>query len=199
MPNMNDPVARASGLVRVEYHMFYLAEGTQDEQPPFRPENGLIFSAPGRAVVLAGINSGSVRTTVEVYQNPIARAHTEEWDEVVDHSVQALSGRMKVASLMDDSPAWPTLTPFGPGHYRVRLHARGRDRAYDGHLAEAEEEYLLQIWPSQPEPDTVHKQSDQAGAGFRQTALQEPLREPAPPPVGQARSQALERLRRRHT
>ena len=56
MPGMSEPVALASGWVRVEYHAFHLADAGQYDPPPFHPHNGLIFSRPGLAVVLVGAN-----------------------------------------------------------------------------------------------------------------------------------------------
>ncbi|MEU6606543.1 hypothetical protein ABZ922_16020 [Streptomyces shenzhenensis] len=192
---MSDPVAKACALVRAECHTFHLADDERYDQPTFRPENGLIFSKPGLAVVLVGINSGAVNTTVEVYRHPVGRPDTDEWDEVVDHSIESISGHMRVTSLMDDPPELPTLTPFGPGAYRVRVHARGRERAYDAHVSEPVEDYLLQIWPGRHEPDAVHKQTDQIGAMFRRAADQ-PVETPSPPPEDDWERKARARLRR---
>ncbi|MEU1302568.1 hypothetical protein [Streptomyces shenzhenensis] len=192
---MSDPVAMASALVHAEYHMFQLADDEQHDQPAFRPENGLIFSKPGLAVVLVGINSGVVNTTVEVYRHPVGRLDTDEWDEVVDHSIESISGQMRVTVLMDDPPELPTLTPFGPGPYRVRVHARGRDRSTDGHVSEPVEDYLLQIWPGRHEPDAVHKQTDRTGALFRRAADQ-PVEMPSSPPEDDWERKARARLRR---
>ncbi|MFJ8602268.1 hypothetical protein ACWEQC_21640 [Streptomyces shenzhenensis] len=192
---MSDPVAKASALVHAEYHVFQLADDEQYDQPAFRPENGLIFSKPGLAVVLVGINSGVVNTTVEVYRHPVGRLDTDEWDEVVDHSIESISGQMRVTVLMDDPPELPTLTPFGPGPYRVRVHARGRDRATDSHVSEPVEDYLLQIWPGRHEPDAVHKQTDRTGAMFRRAADQ-PVEMPSPPPEDGWERKARARLRR---
>lgn len=196
MPGMSEPVALAFGLVRAEYHVFHLADPGQHDQPPFHPTNGLIFSRPGLAVVVAGVNSGVVNVTAQVHEHPVARPDTDGWDEVVDHSVESLSGQMRVASLMTDPPCLPMLTPFGPGPYRVRVHARGRDRAYDAHVSEPLEDYLLQIWPQPREPDLVHKQSDQCGRGFRQAALEQSEQTPPPPPEDGWKRTFSARLRR---
>ncbi|MEU2726066.1 hypothetical protein [Streptomyces smyrnaeus] len=76
-------------------------------------------------------------------------------------------GDMHVRALMDDPPDLPVLAPAGPGSYRVRVHARGRDIAPDGVAEEPVEDYLLIVWPAPPEPDTVHKQTDNFGAEWR--------------------------------
>lgn len=97
-------------------------------------------------MVLVGASSGVVNVQVQVYEQPVTSPDTTGWDEVVDHSIESVSGQMQVAAMMDDPPDLPLLTPFGPGHYRVRVHARGRDRGYDAVAFEPAEDYLLQIW-----------------------------------------------------
>lgn len=196
MPGMNEPVSTASGLVRVEYHAFHLADIGEYRQSPFRPENGLIFSRPGLAVVLVGASSGVVNATVQVYRHPLAKPDTTGWDEVVDHSLESVTGQMRVAAMMDDPPDLPMLTPFGPGRYRVRVHARGRDRAYDGVAFEPLEDYLLQIWPGERGPDAVHKKTDQCGEHGRGAAESSRPEIPSPPDVPGWERKARARLRR---
>ncbi|QNP71552.1 hypothetical protein IAG44_20390 [Streptomyces roseirectus] len=193
---MSEPVVTASERARVEYHTFHLADAGQHDQPSFRPENGLIFSRPGLAVVVVGSNSGVVNLTVEVHAQPVAHVETEEWDEVLDHSVQSLSGQMRISSLMNEPADLPVLTPYGPGPYRVRVHARGRDRAGDAHTAEPLEDYLLQIWPGPAEPDLVHKRSDRYGESLREAASNQPEEPSLPASEETWRSKASARLRR---
>ncbi|MFC9078739.1 hypothetical protein ACFTY7_17360 [Streptomyces sp. NPDC057062] len=70
------------------------------------------------------------------------------WDEIVDHTVETTTGALRVTSVMSDTPRLPLLTPQGPGTYRVRVHARGRDTAPDGDAHEPVEDYLLIVWPA---------------------------------------------------
>ncbi|MGW4550241.1 hypothetical protein ACWEN4_28430 [Streptomyces violaceorubidus] len=198
---MSELVTKASGIVRVEYRVFHLADAGEHAQPPFHPENGLIFSRPGLAVVLAGINSGPVNLSVEVFRHAVPPPSTAEvWDEVVEHSVESLSGDMRVTALMNDRPELPTLTPFGPAHYRIRVHARGRDHADDAHVTEPVEDYLLQVWPGRQEADRVYRHSDRRGQTARQAAHGQlaPVAPPAAPEDAWRRA-ASDRLRRRNT
>lgn len=200
MPAMSELVAKASGHVQAEYHAFHLADSGEYAQPSFQPENGLIFSRPGLAVVLTGVNGGPVSLTVEVFRRAVPPpGSVEAWDEVVEYSVESVSGDMRVAALMDDRPELPVLTPFGPGHYRIRVHARGRDHAYDAHVTEPLEDYLLQVWPGQQEPDLVHRHSDRYGQTTRQAAHEQPeqVAPPAAPGDGWKRA-ASDRLHRRN-
>ena len=65
-------------------------------------------------------------------------------------------------------PDIPPLTEHGPGRYRVRVHATGRDRKFDLAVSEAVERYLIQVWPvAQPDGDTILKHTDAYGAMMR--------------------------------
>jgi hypothetical protein len=69
----------------------------------------------------------------------------DAWDEVVELGLHSATGRMRLASLgfvSHPSPE-PVLTVAGPGPYRLRVHARGRDRNPDGVDAEPAERYHL--------------------------------------------------------
>lgn len=46
----------------------------------------------------------------------------------------------------------------GPGWYRIRIHARGRDEGESN--TGTTEEHLISVWPAPPEPDHVHKATD---------------------------------------
>ncbi|MFB6772695.1 hypothetical protein [Streptomyces sp. NPDC056337] len=197
---MSELIAKASGHVRVEYHAFHLADSGEYVQPPFLPENGLIFSRPGLAVVLTGVSSGPVSLTVELFRSAVPPPGSDAvWDEIVEHSVESVSGDMSVTALMDDRPKLPVLTAFGPAHYRIRVHARGRDHAYDAHVTEPVEDYLLQVWPGRQEPDLVYRHSDRYGQTTRQAAHEQP-QQAAPhagPGEGWKRA-ASDRLHRRN-
>ncbi|MET7297311.1 hypothetical protein ABZS79_35410 [Streptomyces griseoloalbus] len=198
---MSELLAKASGQVHADYHAFHLANSGEYVQPPFHPENGLVFSRPGLAVVLTGVNSGPVRVTVEVYRRAVPPPGPDEaWDEVVDHSVQSISGDMRVVALMDTCPELPVLTPFGPADYRIRVHARGRDQGPDAHVTEPVEDYLLQVWPGRREPDLVHRQNDRYGQISRDAVQGQPEQAAPPAPPGDDWKRAARaRLNRRNT
>jgi hypothetical protein len=102
---------------------------------------------------------------------------TQSWDDVVEVSMHTGSGRVRVARLMDWPPDLPPLTLAGPGDYRVRLHARGRDTSPDLVAFDAREEYLITAWPAAPAPDMVFRYTDNYGARLRRSA------QSAPPPA----------------
>lgn len=53
-----------------------LADTGNYGRPTFWPDNGLILSRPGLAVVLVGAGSGVVNLTVQVYRHPVAGSDT---------------------------------------------------------------------------------------------------------------------------
>ncbi|WP_406358548.1 hypothetical protein [Streptomyces sp. NBC_00658] len=192
---MSEPVAAAQSVVQVDYHTFHLADADA-ALPPFIPTNGLAIAQPGIVVVVTGASSGRVSVAVEVREAPPAELDANAWDEVVDVTLEATTGRVRVASLMADAPELPVLTPFGPGPYRVRVHARGRDIAPDGVAFEPVEDYLVITWPDRPQPDVVHKRTDRHGEQLREYLQRHPPPDIAPQPVDNEQQRRDDRLRR---
>ncbi|MDJ1135120.1 hypothetical protein [Streptomyces iconiensis] len=168
---MSESPGTGSGQVGADYGMFYLCDN--DTLPPTEilPDNGLIFSVDGIAVVMTGIQAGPVRVEVEVRSQAPETVDTHAWDEVLDHSFRAPYGQVRVGHMEYGPSDLPVLTPHGAGHYRVRVHARGRDTEPDGFVEEPVEDYLLVVWPQPPEPEYIHEQSDQCGASWRDSTL----------------------------
>jgi hypothetical protein len=195
MTAMSEPVAAARSVVQVDYHTFHLAD-TDAALPPFVPTNGLVIIHPGMAIVVTGASSGLVSVAVEVREVAPAALDTNAWDEVVDVTLEATTGRVRVAAPMADAPDLPVLTPFGPGPYRVRVHARGRDIAPDGVAFEPVEDYLVITWPDRPQPEVVHRRTDQYGAELREYLQRHPPPDVAPAPVDEEQQRLDDRLRR---
>lgn len=159
----------------VDWHQFGLAEpGLLRSLSPGGLTNGLITAAPeGGAIVHTGIATGDVAVSVELRDEaaPPGVPSWREWEEIAEITVQAPTGQLRVWALMADAPGLPLLTTHGAGPYRVRVHARGRDIAYDLALIdEIVEDYLIQVWPAPPAPELIHKQTDKCGAGLRRSA-----------------------------
>ncbi|WP_328934982.1 MULTISPECIES: hypothetical protein [unclassified Streptomyces] len=189
----------ASSPVHVDYHTFELTDSDKRIPMGFDTSNGLVFSRPGQVVICTGISTGPVNVSVQVCRHPPAQVDADVWDEILDHSVATATGALRVTSVMTDAPDLPLLTPQGPGTYRVRVQARGRDNAPDGVADDPVEDYLLIVWPAESQPDEIHKQTDRYGAILRAR----PSR-PAPPlSAGDAeddrRRRTRERLHRRRT
>jgi hypothetical protein len=165
---MSVEVERGIGLVPVAYHQFKIS----DEEGPIAPDlayehNGLVEVEDGVVLVHTGIHTGDVDVTVAMYETAPASS-TENWDEILEFSAHPASGDLMVRGLMADlDEELPVLSFNGPGDYRLRVHARGRDTAVDLVPDEVTEWYLIQAWPAPAAPVTVLRQSDNYGASLR--------------------------------
>ncbi|MFE4663779.1 hypothetical protein ACFRI7_02990 [Streptomyces sp. NPDC056716] len=186
--------ATASSPVHVDHHTFELTGSDTRSRTGFDTSNGLVFSLPGQAVICTGISTGWVNVSVQVRRQPPPRVDADAWDEIIDHSVETPTGTLRVTSVMADAPDLPLLTPQGPGTYRIRIHARGRDTTPDGVPAESAEDYLLSVWPAAPSPDEIHKQTDRYGTELR---TQPSRPSPADNAEDDLRHRTRERLHRR--
>ncbi|MFK0136596.1 hypothetical protein [Streptomyces murinus] len=141
--------------------------------------NGLVapIAAPGVlhdpgdfAVVMTGTESGQVAVTVEVTEHEPEPADDGAWDEIVEVSLLLPGASPRVTTDMEDeAPLLPAFTAAGPGPFRVRVHARGRDAGQEELIVEDDpvEEHLIQVWPAPAAPTQVIKTSDAYGMSFR--------------------------------
>ncbi|WP_371583896.1 hypothetical protein [Streptomyces sp. NBC_01314] len=142
---MSDEVERGKGSVPVQYHQFDIS----DEEGPTGPDlarghNGLLQVADGVTVVMTGIHTGDVDVTVVLHQAEPA-PDCGNWQEIVEISAHSDSGELMVRGMMNDlDEELPVLSFNGPGSYRLRVHARGRDTAVDLAPDEVTEWYLIQ-------------------------------------------------------
>lgn len=165
---MSHEVERGSGRVPVQYHQFNIS----DEEGPTAPDlayehNGLVQVTDGVTVVHTGIHTGDVDVTVTFHETAPAPGN-DDWQEIVELSAHSASGDLMVRGLMDDlDEELPVLSFNGPGDYRLRIHARGRDTAVDLAPDEVTEWYLIQAWPAPAAPVAVLRHSDSYGASVR--------------------------------
>ncbi|MGI5213760.1 hypothetical protein [Plantactinospora sp. CA-290183] len=146
---MTEAVVACVGLVRVEESCFCLT----DPDPPPRwhwqanaRDNGLVGATEGAALVRTGCGAGWVNLAVELYaRRPVPQ--TAGWDDAVEISYRTAVGESYLGSRRGAGTDYPRISFQGPGSYRIRVHARGRDLPPDGPGAgRVEEEYLLQVW-----------------------------------------------------
>ncbi|MFD9112344.1 hypothetical protein [Streptomyces bottropensis] len=165
---MSDEVEQGRGSVPVQYHQFDIS----DEDGPTGPElarehNGLLRVVDGVIVVVTGIHTGDVDVTVVLHQSePVPDGG--DWQEIVEISAHSASGELMVRGMMDDlDEELPVLSFNGPGSYRLRVHARGRDTAVDLAPDEVTEWYFIQAWPAPAQDVVVLRQTDSYGASVR--------------------------------
>ncbi|MFF7975819.1 hypothetical protein [Streptomyces sp. NPDC007905] len=119
------------------------------------------------ASVLTGIHTGDVDVTVTFHTNA-PQPGGAEWEEIVEISLHSASGELMVRGLMADlDEELPELSFDGPGDYRLRVHARGRDTAIDLTPDDVTEWYLIQVWSAPAQEAVVLRQIDSYGASVR--------------------------------
>ncbi|WP_125264438.1 hypothetical protein [Streptomyces alboflavus] len=119
--------------------------------------NGLVAVMSSGALIVSGVSDGPVRVTVATSAGPppTPSDRGDGWEEVIEVTVHAPTGRLRVQSLeRGDVRDLPLLSPHGSGPYRLRLHARGRTIAPDKVCDEPVEDYLLHLWPAGPPDET---------------------------------------------
>jgi len=164
---VNKSARTGTALVDAEYHHFQII----DPEGPLAEDlddtyNGLVSASGGAIEVTTGIHTGNVQVTVELHsQRPDVAA---DWEEIAEISCHSPSGDMLVTHFMDDPADLPSLASQGPGPYRLRVHARGRDRAVDHTLVDdVVESYLIQSWPAAHQDALLVKATDAYGAQVR--------------------------------
>ncbi|UBU08970.1 hypothetical protein [Nonomuraea gerenzanensis] len=163
-------------FIQLSYHQIEIRP--HDEAGPSYPKafpNGLVAvgdEEPDGAIILTGLAIGQVEVLVRLAheQPPL---ELDSWEEIVDISIESTLGSLYVVGLMGDLPRkLPNLAWKGPGFYRLRVHATGRDSSVDGSGLNLEERYFIVSWPADPAPDLVYKATDAYGAGRRGRAPQ---------------------------
>lgn len=151
--------------VEVDFHQFTIGhyEGQLDHLAGAKI--ALVWAVTATsATVSTGIASGYVRVTCRPL-NEAPTAPDDGWEDVMEVSLET-------------TPDWPLsaaghwggeeeladrLDVYGPGTYRLRVHAKGRDIDYDGSRLEPVEDYLILAWPAPAGPTTVLRATSQVG------------------------------------
>jgi hypothetical protein len=137
--------------------------------------NGLIITMSSGALIATGINRGPVRVKVDLRRAAPRKIDSSAWDDIVEASIYAPLGNLRVDQLeyapADTGPDLPALSTAGPGHYRVRVHVRGRDTHADDVQDEPCEDYLIVAWPAPHAPSIIIRATDAAGYGLRLSGL----------------------------
>lgn len=173
---MDELVEEGTADLFLSYHQFVIMDqelpGPDGEGLRGAHETGLAGSEPRAAIVNTGIHTGNVRVTVATYRSAPDLDLTG-WEDVVEVPVHSATGVMIVAGIAEEIPkGLPNPATAGPGDYRVRVHATGRDTAVDLTADEPVEDYRVAIWPADPAPPVVHAMTSEYGRGMRARAAQ---------------------------
>lgn len=139
--------------VEVDYHQFVLGEGGSPEATQDLTEATCLIFEPrvSEAAILTGCASGSVLVEVEALRSAPEQVD-DRWQDVAEVSLRVGHAPLRARGWGGTGPSTDRLDAAGPGTYRVRVHARGRDTDPDGVAFEPVEEFLLQAWPAAHEP-----------------------------------------------
>ncbi|MFD7733414.1 hypothetical protein ACFV6F_23875 [Kitasatospora phosalacinea] len=185
--------------VRASEGSFGVLDAGTVQGDPADYSNGLIIAMLAGARIHTGINMGPVRVTATALrQRPSPVEDIDGWDEVVEASVYAPRGQLRIESLEEGPvPGLPLLSPAGPGWYRLLVRARGRDGAYDAAVDRPTEDYVITAWPEQPSPARLLRTNDECGRSLRRSAPQQPAahRAPSTPDTAETDRQAALRSR----
>jgi hypothetical protein len=116
----------------VEYAQYYLCSPDFGPDPydmlrRVREGNTVAAGGPERLTVICGTNTGNIRLTVEVRDDPPARPEPS-WETAVDVSICSVSGKLGLESWGGAGrPDAGNLAQAGSGWYRIRIETRGRD------------------------------------------------------------------------
>jgi len=169
---------RTAVRLQAQDHMFALVDGPEFHLETADWSTGLIAPLSAGAVIHTGVLRGAVTVTVLPVQHEPAIMESGQWDEIAEVSVNAPEGNLEVHQLQygpfDPRPELPTLSLGGPGHYRVRVYARGRDVHYDQIQEDSEEKYVIESWPAEPLPGLIIRATDRCGYSLRLSGLGRP-------------------------
>lgn len=139
--------------------------------------NGLLGAGVAHQLhFVTGLHTGSVAFTAAWSEAgpPIG----DEWDEVVEASLDVASTEALLTSFED---AFPLAMP-ATGWHRVRDNAAGFDAGKRADTARpGPDRYLLQLWPATPEPDRIVRQTSAEAAHWHGFARELPAVDPAVP------------------
>lgn len=150
--------------IEIDYHQFNLGpDSAQDGELQQTPQPLCLLFEPRElgTAILTGAASGSVWVDVEALDAAPAQVDPA-WEDVAELSLTVATGLLRVRGWGSTGPTTDRLDTSGPGTYRVRVHARGRDARPDGVAFEPEEEFLLQAWPAPLEPPVTLRATSQA-------------------------------------
>lgn len=141
-------------------------EDVDDYLPPPDPPNGfdLLTAAPGIVTVTTGVMRGKVDLTIRVLDSEPSDLASGDWDTIEEIGFRALSAFTRAASgeyypfaAEGLGPFQASVTPGGPGWYRVRAYESNRRASLGEHRDDGdpptEERYLLEVWASDIEDE----------------------------------------------
>jgi hypothetical protein len=133
-----------------DYHQFYL----QDALAPGnlndlwkREDCEQMFAAEPGLVLIGTMRDRTVPVEVEIRDAP-SEEPFENWDHVVDGSIEIPSGFVVVAGCTDFFPSAARIS-VQPGNYRLRVFYGGSETVSENRF-EGQDHYKVSLWPGEP-------------------------------------------------
>ncbi|MCC9738400.1 hypothetical protein [Streptomyces sp. MNU89] len=139
--------------VHVSNHLFCVVDSDTYDITSADYSDGLILVMARGAMIRTGIHTGTVHVTARPLNDPPDQPDPGPWEEITEASIYTHTGQLGVDILYPDTYPdtyldLPDLAHAGPGWYRLRAHARGRDTAPGALRDDSDEDYLLLCWPA---------------------------------------------------
>ncbi|MET9244287.1 hypothetical protein [Nonomuraea sp. NPDC003709] len=136
---------------------FWTIQGWEDGSEGHAPDlvEDLVGSEPGALMIWAADEIGHACVTVESYTRrpPL---EIKGWKEVVEVGYESPKGSLTLSD--GDGRRVRGLTAAGPGHYRVRVHLRGREQVYQvPYPPDGAVELLIMVFPGEQKEPVVHR------------------------------------------
>jgi hypothetical protein len=184
-------------LVWVSHHQLLVTDSDEIGIETADFSNGLIIIMGHGATIHTGIHTGNVRVQASSLPGPPPQPDPGPWEEIVEASVYSSTGHLGIDVHYPD-PGYDTVRQFpdfataGPGWYRLRAHAHGRDTPHDAAQEAPLEDYLLLCWPATHAPTDMIRTTDRCGQALRaQTARGTTPAPPQPSAAERAHEQLL--------
>ncbi|MBB2745605.1 UNVERIFIED_ORG: hypothetical protein FHR35_005468 [Microbispora rosea subsp. rosea] len=134
------------------YGVYDPDDTTEGEDPYASVDDGFLGAAGSSAVVMTYGENEPMCLTVKAFGSA-PRLRLKGWEQVAEVGLVSRSGRLEVPSYADggDEGAGarlPNLALKGPGRYRLRVYARGGERA---------EEHLVVVFPGRSVKKVVYR------------------------------------------
>ncbi|MDI6104681.1 hypothetical protein QLQ12_39430 [Actinoplanes sp. NEAU-A12] len=179
-----------TATLEVHDRLFALADQSDMRFETADWSTGLIAPMNAGAAIHAGVYRGRVTVTAVASREEPPLAGADQWDDIAEVSVNATAGALQVHQLQygvtDAPPTLPDLSLDGPGWYRVRVYAHGRDVHHDAFEDDSGERYRIESWRHAPLPPLIVRATSRCGYSLRVSALTQPrTTADAEPPVTQ--------------
>ncbi|MDI9979430.1 hypothetical protein [Rhodococcus sp. IEGM 1307] len=158
----------ATVTIRADYNLLFIQD-VDDVRPlgAAMPEPWLLATESDRVAIHAG-QTGLISVTTQAWAvppPPVDDQFRARWEDIAEMSFTASTDDLVLTSLLDGPPmgGLDSVTPHGPGSYRVRVAAIGRTEYWDS-VAPPEKQpavqLLVQLWPSKSADAILYQYKD---------------------------------------